>query len=137
MSLIRIEDIAHVLPPGSAIVEKTRFSALVPEVRAILETKRIRSVVVVGVEAHVCVLQSTLDLLGAGIQVFLATDAISSGQGDQVVPAFLRMQAAGAVFTGCLGATYELLGDASDPLFRAALGHARHFKGLDHAWGGR
>lgn len=113
--------IADRLPPGTPRVEKTRFSAVVPETERFLRDHRRPTVLVCGVEAHVCVLQTTLDLLARGWSVFLATDAISSGQADQIGPAFTRMHAAGATFTGTLGSLYELVGDASDPRFKAIL----------------
>jgi hypothetical protein len=69
----------------------------------------------------VCVQQSVLDLCAGGWNAFLATDAISAGQADQVTPAFRRMERAGAVPSGTLGAMYELLGDAAHPKFRDLL----------------
>jgi hypothetical protein len=116
-----VASIAGRLPAGTPRVEKTRFSAVVPETERFLRDHRRPTVLVCGVEAHVCVLQTTLDLLARGWSVFLATDAISSGQPDQIGPAFARMHAAGATFTGTLGALYELVGDASDSRFRAIL----------------
>ena len=116
-----VAPIADRLPSGTPRVEKTRFSAVVSETERFLREHRRPTVLVCGVEAHVCVLQSTLDLLSRGWSVFLATDAISSGQADQVAPALSRLHAAGATFTGTLGALYELVGDASDPRFKAVL----------------
>ncbi len=113
--------IAQRAGPSATVVEKTRFSAATPEVLARLERAGAGSVLLCGVEAHVCVMQTTLDLLAGGRQVFLATDAISSGARDQIRPAFQRMLRAGAVPTGVLAATYELLGDAADPRFRSCL----------------
>ena len=113
------------LPAGATVVEKTRFSAAEPAVLRALEAAGRRSVLVCGVEAHVCVLQTVLDLRAAGHRVFHATDAISSGQADQVPHAFRRMELAGAVPTGTLGAMYELVGDAADPRFREILALAK------------
>lgn len=118
--------------PTTPVVEKTRFSAVVPEVTAFLDRHRIGNVLVCGIEAHVCVLQTTLDLLAGGRQVFLATDAISSGQADQVPQAFARLERAGAVRTGTLGATYEMLGDAADPAFKACLAVVKGFRPVQH-----
>lgn len=118
--------------PGTPVVEKTRFSGAVPDVLRILDERRVANVLLCGVEAHVCVLQTALDLLAGGRQVFLATDAISSGQRDQVHPAFERMQRAGAVLSGTLGATYELLGDAADPSFKTCLALVKGVRHVDH-----
>ena len=104
------------------VFEKTRFSALTPEVDALLSARRCDDILVCGVEAHVCVQQTVLDLLASGRQPFLLTDAISAGRPDQIAPAFRRMERAGATPSGVLGAGYELLGDAAHPQFRAVLG---------------
>ncbi|MFM7261582.1 MAG: isochorismatase family protein, partial [bacterium] len=104
------------------IVEKTRFSAVVPEVEALLAASRCDDVLVCGVEAHVCVQQTVLDLLASGRQPYLLTDAISAGRPDQISPAFRRMERAGAVPSGVLGACYEILADAAHPQFKAVLG---------------
>ena len=109
------------LPSGAKVFEKTRFSALTPEVRAHLVSLHRPNVLVCGVEAHVCVLQTVLDLAAASWHPFHATDAISAGQPDQVAPAFRRMERAGSLPTGTLGAMYELMGDAGHPAFREIL----------------
>jgi nicotinamidase-related amidase len=134
-----VKGLGHTVPairerirPGTPVIEKTRFSGAVPEVLRHLDERSIGSVLLCGVEAHVCVLQTALDLLAGGRQVFLATDAISSGQHDQVHPAFERMQRAGAVLSGTLGATYELLGDAADPSFKRCLTIVKSVRHVDH-----
>lgn len=127
-----VEGLQRHIRPGTPVVEKTRFSAAVPEVLRFLDDRRVRTVLVCGVEAHVCVLQSALDLLAGGRQVFLATDAISSGQVDQINHAFDRMSRAGAIRTGTLGAVYELLGDAADPLFKQCLAVVRDVRSVPH-----
>jgi nicotinamidase-related amidase len=104
------------------VFEKTRFSALTPEVDAILSARRCDDVLIAGVEAHVCVAQTVLDLLATGRQPYLLLDTISAGQVDQIAPALRRLEKAGAVPTGVLAAAYELLGDAVHPQFRAVLG---------------
>ncbi len=128
-----VEALRAKIRPGTLIVEKTRFSAAVPETVAFLDRHRITSVLVCGVETHVCVLQTSLDLLAGGRQVFLVTDASSSGQRDQISPALQRLQAAGAVLTGTLGATYELLGDAADPQFKECLSIVKAVRHVTHA----
>lgn len=104
------------------VVEKTRFSALVPEVAGFLARHRTDDILIAGVEAHVCVQQTVLDLLATGRQPWLLTDAISAGRPDQIAPAFRRQERAGAIPSGVLGAAYEILGDAAHPRFKAALG---------------
>lgn len=106
-------------------ITKTRFSACVDDVVAQLEAANRSTVLICGIEAHVCVLQSVLDLAARGRQVFLVSDAISCGQPDQLPWAFERMQGAGAIVTGIVSAMYELMHDSTHPAFRTCLGLAK------------
>jgi nicotinamidase-related amidase len=63
---------------GVLPIEKTQFSACTPGVVEQLSAAHRSTVLVCGIEAHVCVLQATLDLLARGLQVFLVSDAISA-----------------------------------------------------------
>lgn len=122
--------IAEALPADACRFEKTRFSAMVPPLEAWIMRHGRRHVIVCGVEAHVCVLQSSLDLRSAGCTPFLMTDAISAGQAQQVAPALRRMEFCGCVPSGCLSAMYELAGDASNPLFKGMLALAKAIRPL-------
>lgn len=116
-----VDAVAAVMADPSQRVEKTRFSALVDVVDEQLTAWNRTSILICGIEAHVCVLQTVLDLQATGRQCFVCTDAISASQRDQIAPAQQRMQRAGAVLTGVMSAMYELLGDAQHPSFRACL----------------
>lgn len=115
-----VQEIRQALPPGTQTIEKTRFSACTPDVLNALPSGR-PTVLLCGIEAHVCVLQTALDLLESGRTVFLLSDAVSGGEPDQIGPAMTRMISEGARVTGCVSAAYELMGGASHPLFREAL----------------
>lgn len=54
------------------------------------------SVAIVGIESHVCVLQTTLDLLKAGHKVYVISDGVSSCNKEEVPIAIARMRQAGA-----------------------------------------
>ncbi|MBC22369.1 MAG: isochorismatase [Phycisphaerae bacterium] len=116
-----VDSLAHCLPNPAARIEKTRFSGLVELVDQQLKSWGTRSVLVCGLEAHVCVLQTVLDIQSSGLQAFVATDAISASNRDQIQPALSRMQASGAILTGVLSALYELMEDARHPAFRTCL----------------
>ncbi len=122
------ETITAAMPDSSRRVEKTRFSGLTDLIDEQLTTWQRSSVIVAGIEAHVCVLQTVLDLQASGRQAFVATDAISAGQPDQVGPALDRMRAAGAVPTGVVSAMYEMLGDTGNPAFKACLELAKQVR---------
>lgn len=68
------------LPAPTTTIPKTRFSMLLPEpsTEEWLKSAKINSVILFGIESHVCVLQSTLDLLEKGYSVHVVADGVSS-----------------------------------------------------------
>jgi nicotinamidase-related amidase len=62
------------------VVEKKQFSMCVDEVNKELNALNRKSVVLFGIEAHVCVQQTCLDLLEQGKEVHLILDGVSSQQ---------------------------------------------------------
>ena len=66
------------LSKAAVCAAKTDFSMIVPEVSAKLTELKVTDAVIVGLEAHVCVQQTTFDLLTMGCNVHLCVDAISS-----------------------------------------------------------
>ena len=73
---------------------------------------------VVGIEAHVCVLQTVLDLLSAGFRVFVAVDAVGSRHETDCRVALTRMESAGATLTTCESALFEWCADSSAAEFK-------------------
>ncbi|XP_015670744.1 isochorismatase domain-containing protein 1 isoform X2 [Protobothrops mucrosquamatus] len=67
------------LTGAKLVLPKTKFSMVLPEVEAaIAEIPGIRSVVLFGVETHVCIQQTALELVGRGLEVHIVADATSS-----------------------------------------------------------
>ena len=64
-------------------------------------------VLVCGIETHVCVAQTALDLLADGWQVYVAVDAVGSRRDVDHETALRRMEAAGAVLTSTEAAMFE------------------------------
>jgi nicotinamidase-related amidase len=64
--------------PAPPLIKDTFSCAREPAVRAAIEAAGRRQAVVAGIEAHVCVLQTALDLAAAGFQVHVPHDAVSS-----------------------------------------------------------
>ena len=95
-------------------IEKSSFSAMGEPafVDALAKLGR-KTVVLCGVESHVCVLQTALDMMEAGYGVFLATDAIASRKDRDRKPAVKRMVQAGIVPTTVESALFELLDNDS------------------------
>ena len=76
-------------------------------------------VLVVGIEAHVCILNTVLDLLGESFVVYLAVDAIGSRYAIDQETAVRRLEKAGAILTTVETAVFEWLGGADHPRFKA------------------
>ena len=66
------------------------------------------SVAIVGIESHVCVLQTTLDLLKAGHKVYVISDGVSSCNKEEVPIAIARMRQAGAFISTSESFVYSL-----------------------------
>jgi len=113
--------VASAMSDQSRRIEKTRFSACIDLVTRQLSAWNRGTVLICGVEAHVCVLQTVLDLQAAGYQCFICTDAISASQREQIPHALRRMERAGAIATGVMSAMYELMADKSHPAFSTLL----------------
>jgi nicotinamidase-related amidase len=73
---------------------------------------------VVGIEAHVCVQQTVLDLMAAGRRVYLAVDAIGSRADIDYETALRRMDSAGATLTTTEAALFEWCAVAGTPQFK-------------------
>jgi nicotinamidase-related amidase len=76
-------------------------------------------VIVAGIEAHVCVLQTCIDLSNAGFGVFVVADAISSRKPESATLAIERMRAAGVEVVNTEMAVFELLEKAGTAEFKA------------------
>jgi nicotinamidase-related amidase len=103
-------------PPKDAVIRKMAFDACrVKGVMASLGEKP--DIVIAGVEAHVCVLQTALSLIDAGRRVFVVRDAIGSRRAESKDAAIHRMEwnSVGIVTTEMV--IFEWLGTADNPKF--------------------
>ena len=103
------------------VVEKMKFSACVDAVTAALAKLRPTAVIVVGIESHVCVQQSVLDLLRLNYVVYVCADAVSSRRPLDRQVALDRMRQAGAVITTTESVIFELTGEAGTERFKRIL----------------
>ena len=113
-----LPDLADRLP--SPAVEKMTFScARQPEAMQAIEATGRKQIVVTGIETHVCVLQTALDLLDRGYDVHVPHDAVNSRRAKDKEWALHRMLAAGAVITATESALFELLERCGTDQFKA------------------
>ena len=98
-SRAKLGDTIPELKPKTTLVDadKTLFSMCLPEVLDKLEPKS--SIAIVGIESHICVTQTTLDLLKQGHSVYVIADGVSSCNAAEVPIALRRLQNAGAHVT--------------------------------------
>ncbi len=103
-------------------IEKLTFSGcgVQPAREAVQATGRTQWLII-GIETHVCVVQTVLDILEMGWEVYVAADAVSSRAESNYRIGIERMRDAGAVITGAEMAIYEMLREAGTEEFRAIL----------------
>lgn len=102
--------------------EKTVFSACGAEgLVAELEERSIEDVVLCGIETHVCVCQTALDLLDQGRRVFVAADAVSSRTAANREIGLDRMRCAGAIVVSTEMVIFEWLERAGTEEFKQVL----------------
>jgi len=101
-------------------ISKKQFSSCTPEMMDLLKsTFERRKILLCGVEAHVCVQQTALDLLANDFDVFVARDAISSRTIANAEIGWQRIIGAGAIPVSVESALFELLQTADHPQFKA------------------
>jgi nicotinamidase-related amidase len=107
---------------GCSLMEKTKFSACGAEgFREALREKHVTDAVLCGIEAHVCVSLTCLDLLEDGRRIFVVADAISSRTAENTRLALQRMEQAGAIIVSTEMILFELLEEAGTNEFRQIL----------------
>jgi isochorismate hydrolase len=103
---------------GVTPVEKTAFSCLA-EAKVKRQLSRDRSqIVLAGMEAHICILQTALDLMAAGKQVHVAEDAIISRSPHNQANAVARLREAGCIISNTESIVFEWLGRAEGDAFK-------------------
>lgn len=118
--------IGQKLPEGTQVFDKTGFSCCTAkDFCKALENSGRKQIILVGQEAHVCVLQTALELLHLGYQVHVAEDAICSRKAEHKFYALQRMQQQGITITNYESVLFEWVRDASHPDFKNISGLLR------------
>jgi len=99
-------------------VDKRAFSMWVPSIARHFSSAAPSEVVLVGIESHICITQTTLDLLANGHKVYILADGVSSCNREEIPIALARLRQAGAIVTTSESFLYEAMGDSSIPEFR-------------------
>lgn len=114
-----VPQVRALLPEGTPVLEKLHFSCLGESAlgSAVMGAGR-DQIVVCGIEAHVCVLQTVLHLRERGRMVFVVADATSSRSPANHRLALDRMAAAGAQVVSTEMVVFEWLHQAGTPIFK-------------------
>ncbi|MDT4898126.1 MAG: hypothetical protein QOH25_3203 [Acidobacteriota bacterium] len=113
-------EIKAVFPPDLKVIEKTAFSSCgAREFEAELESAQALHVLICGIEAHICVNQTTHDLMERGYRVHLLTDCITARTEQNRQIGLAKMQQSGAIPSSTEMALFELLRDAKHEQFKA------------------
>jgi len=122
-----VPEIASLLPESEAI-DKDQFSCFGSEVFCTL-VKRLpgnrNTLLLCGMESHICVTQTALAALREGYLVHVASDAVSSRTEWNWKTGLERMRAAGAVISSTEMMIYELMRSSSSPAFKEMLPHLK------------
>ena len=103
-----VESLATILgdtPPGKLTFSCARDDGL----RKAIEDSGRNQIIVTGIETHVCVLQTAIDLINIGYEVYVPHDTVNSRRPADKEWALHRMEQAGAVITSTESALFELL----------------------------
>ena len=118
------EAVLNAFGHDATLLEKMTFSAATEDVcgahlARIAHEQNRRQIILCGIESHVCVLQSALDFIQDGYEVFVVTDAASSRAASSMDFAFRRMERAGVSLVTTEMVLFEWLERAGTDDFRA------------------
>ena len=99
--------------------EKVSFSGLADSNTAeFIQQSQKQQIILCGIESHICVLQTALDLIEKGLQPVIVWDAVGSRKIEDKELAKLRLINAGAILTSTESILFELCQSAKNPTFK-------------------
>nr|CAG8583341.1 14518_t:CDS:2 [Entrophospora candida] len=113
---------------AKVVAEKTKFSMFVPEIENALKNHNIKSIVLFGIEAHVCILQTALDLIENNYDIHVLADGVSSMNYPEIEIALNRIRQAGGSVTSSESILFQLLNDSSDQKFKQISSLVKEYK---------
>ena len=119
------------VPKTKTRLDKTAFTALKEHSVQVVAPQQ--QVIVCGMESHVCVFQTVMDLLDAGKQVFVISDLVASQDQNDKTVALARMQAVGADIVTIEIVLFEWVRKASYASFGSMLQLVKHLQQIKAA----
>jgi len=117
-----VANVSTVLGSVTPVIKKCFSGSCAAGFMEELESRRIKTLCVCGIETHVCIYQTVLDLIREGIQTVVVIDACGSRKEVDHATALRRMELSGAIVMTVEMALFELLGTADHPAFREIQG---------------
>ncbi|KAI8473424.1 MAG: Isochorismatase-like protein [Monoraphidium minutum] len=114
-----VSEVREALPAAAPVIPKTLFSMVTPQVQDFLKAhSAVKQVLICGIETHVCVLQTSLDLLDLGYEVHVVVDGASSQRLTDRETGLARMAQSGVFLVTSEMALFQLTKDAKAPRFK-------------------
>ncbi len=115
-----LENVVGCLPGDAGCCEKTTFSCCEADSfeTQLYPAEQRKQVILAGVEAHICVLQTAAGLQRWGFDLYVVEDAICSRDPRHKLNALRRMEQHGVQVTNTESVVFEWLGDSRHPEFR-------------------
>jgi nicotinamidase-related amidase len=119
---LTVPELAAVLDKSNAPVDKSYFGcADEPEFMDRLKSAKRKQVLMCGLETHICILQTCLQLLDRNYRIHVAADAVSSRHGEHKALSLDQMRQSGAIITCAEAAVFQFAGRAGTPEFKDLL----------------
>lgn len=113
-----VTDIKETIDNNAKIFEKNSFTAYIDGVKEALEATGRKKVIIVGMEAHICVFQTARDLIDNGYEVFIPRDAVCSRTKENFENGLELMKDVGAVISNTESVVFDLLKVSGTPEFK-------------------
>lgn len=107
------------IPENTQVIEKICFSCLQSQqVIETLQKHHIKSLIIGGVESHICVLKTALEAMNTGLEVHVVADAVSSRTAENKQIALERMKQSGAFIVSTEMILFQLIDKAGTDAFK-------------------
>ena len=114
-----VTEISSTLPDAAVSIEKTCFSCSETEgFHDLLAKNKRQQIIITGIESHICVLQSAIQLQRHGYTVYVVEDAVCSRKKSHHKNAIQRLRQSGIIISNVESVLFEWLRDASHPHFK-------------------
>ncbi|MCW8900373.1 MAG: hydrolase [Gammaproteobacteria bacterium] len=114
-----VAEISQHIPDTGVSIEKTCFSCSEADgFYDVLAKNKRQQIVITGIESHICVLQSAIQLQRHGYTVYVVEDAVCSRKKSNHKNAIKRLRQSGVIITNVESVVFEWLRDASHPAFK-------------------